>query len=229
MGHIGNGITLSLMGFSLHLLFHTSSLIPVVFLCAGSKIVQVDETGTKVRPKHNRSVLMLREIPDTTQKAVSTFCNRNGGELWIVAMGDMEEGEHHLPCISSFALGGSVLLSVTSHCIIASLACLVFFDGSIPTSDLSMSSCCIISSLAGFLDGSVLMSDCHVSDQSLHQYFTGMSGVLRGVNTNVRSVSNLLLHHIFSGMVLRWISTDISLSIEILIHWHVKDSKMNLC
>ena len=122
-----------------------------------------------------------------------------------------EEGEHHLLCISFFALGGSVLLSVTSHCIIASLACLVFLDGSIPTSDLSVSSYFIISSLAGFLDGSALMSDCHVSDQSLHQYFTGMSGVLRWVNTNVRSVSDLLLHHIFTGMVLRWISTDIRL------------------
>ena len=69
-----------------------SSLIPIVVLCAGSKIVQVDETGTKVRPKHNRSVLMLREIPDTTQKAVSPFCNRNGGELWMVAMQDRRKG-----------------------------------------------------------------------------------------------------------------------------------------
>ena len=121
MGHIGNGITLSLVGFSLHLLFHTSSLIPIVFLCAGSKIVQVDETGTKVRPKHNRSVLMLREIPDTTQKAVSTFCNRNGGELRIVAMRDMEEGEHKFAVHIVFC-SGWVSTSVSDqglhHCFI---------------------------------------------------------------------------------------------------------------
>ncbi|XP_070187189.1 la-related protein 4-like isoform X2 [Littorina saxatilis] len=41
----------------------------IVEILRSSKLVQVDETGTKVRPKHNRSVLMLREIPETTSKS----------------------------------------------------------------------------------------------------------------------------------------------------------------
>ena len=45
-----------------------------MYICSvsvGSKLVQVDSSGTKVRPKHNRSVLMLREIPEDTHKWVS--------------------------------------------------------------------------------------------------------------------------------------------------------------
>lgn len=38
----------------------------IVEVLRTSKQVQVDEKGEKVRPKHSRSVLMLREIPDTT-------------------------------------------------------------------------------------------------------------------------------------------------------------------
>lgn len=38
----------------------------IVDVLRTSKQVQVDEKGEKVRPKHSRSVLMLREIPDTT-------------------------------------------------------------------------------------------------------------------------------------------------------------------
>ncbi|XP_076453233.1 uncharacterized protein LOC143288523 isoform X2 [Babylonia areolata] len=41
----------------------------IVEVLKSSKAVQVDETGTKVRPRLNRTVLMLREIPENTPKS----------------------------------------------------------------------------------------------------------------------------------------------------------------
>lgn len=35
-------------------------------LGAESPVVQVDETGEKVRPNHSRSIIILREVPETT-------------------------------------------------------------------------------------------------------------------------------------------------------------------
>ncbi|KAL8618798.1 hypothetical protein ACOMHN_000226 [Nucella lapillus] len=47
----------------------TTDVELIVDVLKNSKAVQVDDTGTKVRPRHNRTVLMLREIPENTPTA----------------------------------------------------------------------------------------------------------------------------------------------------------------
>lgn len=40
-----------------------------------SPVVQVDETGVKVRPNHSRSIIILREVPETTPVEVNGALN----------------------------------------------------------------------------------------------------------------------------------------------------------
>lgn len=54
-----------------------------VLLTAASPMVQVDETGEKVRPNHSRCIIILREVPETTPVEVTvvleicTLCERS--------------------------------------------------------------------------------------------------------------------------------------------------------
>lgn len=43
-------------------------------------MVQVDETGKKVRPNHSRCIIILREVPETTPVEVKTVCMLTLGE-----------------------------------------------------------------------------------------------------------------------------------------------------
>lgn len=40
-------------------------------------MVQVDETGKKVRPNHSRCIIILREVPETTPVEVKTTLHAN--------------------------------------------------------------------------------------------------------------------------------------------------------
>lgn len=53
--------------------FDIFAVICLWHIILASKQVQVDEKGEKVRPKHSRSVLMLREIPETTPVEVIIY------------------------------------------------------------------------------------------------------------------------------------------------------------
>jgi len=44
-------------------------------------MVQVDETGEKVRPNHKRCIIILREIPETTPVEVKSYYKN--GELGV--------------------------------------------------------------------------------------------------------------------------------------------------
>lgn len=57
----------------------TSDLQLIVELLRESNFVQVDEKGEKVRPNHNRCIVILREIPDTTpvQDVQNLFSGEN--------------------------------------------------------------------------------------------------------------------------------------------------------
>lgn len=57
----------------------TTDLDLVVDVLKASPLVQVDETGEKVRPNHSRCIIILREVPETTpvQEVEALFQNEN--------------------------------------------------------------------------------------------------------------------------------------------------------
>lgn len=44
----------------------TTLVLKLCLFITASPMVQVDETGKKVRPNHSRCIIILREVPETT-------------------------------------------------------------------------------------------------------------------------------------------------------------------